>query len=138
MIAKCNLCGNTFNAQRSTAKFCCDLHRTLFGKLSTEEKVEKLKQLDTSLKSGSEIPVSEKGQTKNSYSWVEEIEKYCGSEGILPEDLIKSYKERNKSVKKSKGVIGSNEEEITSKGINQGKESKSFWFSDYRKKKLGL
>lgn len=98
MIAKCNLCGNTFNAQRSTAKFCCDLHRTLFGKLSTEEKAEKLKQLDTSLKSASEIPVPEKEKTKNSYTWVEEIENFCNQEGILPQDLITIYKSKKTKV----------------------------------------
>lgn len=41
MIKKCKYCFTDFEAKRSTAMFCSDTHRTLFGKLSDEEKSEK-------------------------------------------------------------------------------------------------
>ena len=130
MIAKCNLCGNTFNAQRSTAKFCCDLHRTLFGKLSTEEKTEKLKQLDASIKLASEIPVPEKEHPKNSYTWVEEIENFCNQEGILPTALIAIYKDKKTTIKK----YVSNSEKLNLPNSS----GTSNFLSDLRKKKFGL
>ncbi len=41
MIAKCKYCLIAFEAKRSTAVFCSDVHRTLFGKLSDDAKNEK-------------------------------------------------------------------------------------------------
>lgn len=42
MKAICKYCLKTFEAARSTRNFCTDTHRTLFGRLSDEEKAQKV------------------------------------------------------------------------------------------------
>lgn len=86
MIAKCNFCGNTFDAKRNTARFCSDLHRTLFGKLPDAEKEVKLKEIFPDLKSASEVPPPPPDkEKKNELTENEEI-------GIRFKDLAKAKK----------------------------------------------
>lgn len=62
MIAKCNYCGKSFDAKRNTARFCSDLHRTLFGKLSQDEKTKKFIEYIESVSTADKIPIPDKSK----------------------------------------------------------------------------
>lgn len=143
MIVNCKFCFNSFEAKRNTATFCCDLHRTLFGKLSNDEKLEKSKRLagiSLGTLSGkvttanNVTPPEEKKQEE----WVTNIEKYCELEGITPIELIETHKSRNKPLKSKKGTNTLKDEESAKYGSKIGNVGKSKWFDDYRKSKLGI
>lgn len=70
--------------------------------------------------------------------WVTDIEKYCELEGITPEDLILSHKERKKPLKQKKGTNTPKNDESVENGSKTGNSGHSNWFEGYRKAKLGI
>jgi len=100
MIAKCNYCLTPFEAKRKTARFCSDLHRTLFGNLSEEEREKKLKWVANSKPVFSEPKSFSNGGTmldeintqNKKEAWVKEVEDFCNKEGITHKELIEGYK----------------------------------------------
>jgi hypothetical protein len=129
-MKNCPNCLKDFEPNSGKQKFCSDKCKVAFGRKLAKDGVTTADKIPP--------PENEKNESKNSYSWVEEIEKYCGEEGITPEDLILSHKERNKPLRNKKGSNTSNKEDKRNLGKKNETESNSFWFSDYRKKKLGL
>lgn len=71
-------------------------------------------------------------------NWIKQIEDYCSSVGILPEDLIKCHLKAQNGMKKLKGRMSkeSKLKEVVKAvdGINDG----LLWSERYRKNKLGL
>ena len=129
-MKNCPNCLKDFEPNSGKQKFCSDKCKVAFGRKLAKDGVTTADKIPP--------PENEKNESKNSYSWVNKIEKYCGEEGITPEDLILSHKERFKAVKSKKGSNMSNSEEKPKSNTRDETTSSSFWFSDYRKKKLGL
>lgn len=70
--------------------------------------------------------------------WIKQIEDYCSSVGILPEDLIKTHREANKGLKSKTKTLQQGIKEIEAIKPIGGKKDHSNWNENYRNKKLGL
>ncbi len=60
MKSTCNYCLGEFEAKRSTASFCSDSHRTLWGRLSEEDKKERRESLLTKADARLEAAIKDK------------------------------------------------------------------------------
>lgn len=68
--------------------------------------------------------------------WVLEIEDYCSSVGILPEDLIKCHQDTQKGIKKKKLTKDAQNEQGGLKTPAIDKKDHSNWNENYKKRKL--
>lgn len=72
----------------------------------------------------------------NVKGWVQQIEDYCSSVGILPEDLIKTHREANKGFKSKTKTLQQGIQEIEAIKPIGGKKDHYNWNEDYKKRKL--
>lgn len=68
--------------------------------------------------------------------WIKQIEDYCSSVGILPEDLIKMHREANKGFKSKTNTLQQGIQEIEAIKPIGGKKDHSSWNENYKKRKL--
>lgn len=71
-------------------------------------------------------------------TWAKQIEDYCSSVGILPEDLILAHKSLNKPFKSKKATNALPAEENDNLPTQKPSKFNSNWNENYRKQKLGL